>query len=121
VLPVSDVAELHKAGRARVIATVGLRRSSFLPDVATFREAGLDVIGQGWFGLYAPARTPPETVTRLAKVLSEELMQPEIQGRIRQLGLEPLAAGPAELRAIQAADLERWGPVVRASGFRPEQ
>lgn len=119
VLPLGDVTELHKAGRLRALATAGASRSSFLPDVPTFREAGFDMIGQGWYGLYVPANTPAAIVERVNKALSSALRSAEMKQRLAALSLEPVSGTPAELAALQKADLDRWGPVVKASGFKP--
>lgn len=121
VLPLGDVTELHKAGKLRALATAGPKRSSFLPDVPTFKDVGVDMIGQGWYGLYAPARTPGGIVEKIAKSIVEGFARPEIRERIGKLSLEPIPSTPAGLAALQKADVERWGPVVKASGFKPQQ
>ena len=121
VLPLGDLTELHKTGKLRALASAGPARSSFLPDVPTFKEAGIDVIGQGWYGLYAPAKTPAEIIARLGKAVVAGLAKPEVRERIAKLSLEPIPSGPEGLVALQKADVERWGPVVKASGFKPEQ
>src|SRR5439155_14164246 len=65
VTTTSDLLEQHKAGRIRVLATSDAQRSPFLPDVPTFKEAGYDIQGSGWYGIFAPAKTPPDVVERL--------------------------------------------------------
>lgn len=121
VLPLGDLTELHKSGKVRALASAGPSRSSFLPDVPTFKEAGIDMLGQGWYGLYAPARTPADIVARLNKAIVEGLAKPNVKDRIAKLSLESIPSSPAGLAALQKADVERWGPVVKASGFKPEQ
>ena len=121
VLPLGDVTEQHKANKLRALASAGPSRSSFLPDVPTFKELGFDFEGQGWYGLYAPAKTAPEVVARLNKAVVDGLAKPDVRERIAKLSLEAIPSSPAGLAARQKADLERWGPVVKASGFKPEQ
>lgn len=121
VLPLGDVTEQHKASKIRALASAGPSRSSFLPDVPTFKELGFNFEGQGWYGLYAPARTPPDIIAKLNKVVVEGLAKPDVKERIAKLSLEAIPSTPAELAARQKADLDRWGPVVKASGFKPEQ
>lgn len=115
-----DLVEPHKAGRVRVLATSAAERSAMLPDVPTFAEAGHAIRGDGWYGLYAPARTPAEVVARLNAAVVAGLGMPEVRSRLMALGLRPTGSSPPELARIQKADLELWGPVVKASGFRPE-
>jgi tripartite-type tricarboxylate transporter receptor subunit TctC len=113
----SDLAPLHKDGRIRVIATTDKERFANLPDVPTFKESGIDIVGTGWFGVYAPANTPPIVVDRLNRMIVSILQSPTVKDRITSLGLKPTGSSPAELAAIQQADLEKWGPVIKASGF----
>ena len=121
VLPLGDLTELHKAGKVRALASAGPKRSTFLPDVPTFKEAGIDMVGQGWYGLYAPAKTPAELIARLNKAVTEGLAKADVRERIAKLSLEAIPSSPAGLAELQKADLDRWEPVVKASGFKPEQ
>ena len=121
VLPLGDVTELHKSGKIRAVATAGPSRSSFLLDVPTFKEAGFDMIGQGWYGLYAPARTPTATIARINKAVVDALQTKELKERVAAMSLEPIPTSPSGLASLERADRERWGPVVKASGFKPAQ
>jgi tripartite-type tricarboxylate transporter receptor subunit TctC len=121
VLPLGDVTEQHKSNKLRALASAGPIRSSFLPDVPTFKELGFNFEGQGWYGLYAPAMTAPEVVRRFNKAVVDGLTKPGVKERMAKLSLEAIPSTAAGLAALQKADLERWGPVVKASGFKPEQ
>jgi len=114
---VSDFLELHRAGKIRVIATSGEERTTDLPDVPTFKESGIDIVGSGWYGMFAPARTPPDVVARLNTALVAALAQPDLKARISSFGLKPTGTSPAQLAAIQRADADKWGAIVKASGF----
>jgi len=117
---VSDVAAQHKAGKMRVLATSGARRAKDLPDVPTFRELGYAIEGAGWYAAYAPAKTPKESVDRLAAAIVEAIRSPDVRDKLEALGMEPTGLGPAELGRIHRADYDKWGPVIKASGFKPE-
>lgn len=117
----SNLIELHRAGRARIVATSGARRSSLLPDIPTFREQGIDAIeGSGWLGMHAPAGTPPSAIGELSSAVRAALRKPKLRGELVRLGYEPTGTTPGELAAISAADAARWGPVIRGAGFRGE-
>jgi tripartite-type tricarboxylate transporter receptor subunit TctC len=117
----SDMIELHRAGRIRIIATSGAQRSPLLPGVPTFREQGFPTIeGIGWIGIYAPARTPPAIVHQVSSAIAAALAAPELRERFINLGYEPTGTTPQELAAIMAADAQRWGPIIKASGFTAE-
>jgi len=115
-----DVAAQHKAGRLRVIATSGAQRAHILPDVPTFREQGYNIEGGGWYAAYAPAKTPKDAIDRLAAAIGEAIKSPDVRDKLEALGMEPTGYGPAELARIHRADYDKWGPVIRASGFKPE-
>ena len=117
----SDLLEMHRAGRVRILATSGKERSPFVLDVPTFREAGYEIEGAGWYGIFAPAQTPDETVERLNKAIVAGMAAPDLKEKLIALGLEPTGTGAAEFAAIQRASSDLWGPIVRASGFKPDQ
>lgn len=110
-----------KAGRVNVLATSGSQRSKVMPDVPTFREQGYpDLVGQGWFAMYAPARTPAAQVDEINRALNRALATPEVRERFAALGLEPGGGSAADLQKTMNDDTRRWGPVVRKSGFKAD-
>jgi len=111
--------ELHRTGRARILATSATTRSPLLPEVPTFAEAGLaGVEGTAWFGVYAPAKTPEATVRQLNAAINKALANAELRERLNKIGLEPAGGTPTDLAARMAQDTARWAPIVKASGFR---
>ena len=117
---VSDVAAQHKAAKLRVLATSGAKRARELPQVPTFRELGYAIEGAGWYAAYAPANTPKATVDRLALAIGNAIKSPDVRDKLEALGMEPTGLGPADLADIHKADYNKWGPVIKASGFKPE-
>jgi tripartite-type tricarboxylate transporter receptor subunit TctC len=117
-----DLTELHKSGKLRVLGTSGAKRSAALPDVPTMTELGFpNVTGFGWFGFYAPAGTPKPIVDRLNAAIVKAINAPDVRERITALGFEPTGTSPEEFARIMAADTARWGPVIKASGFKGDQ
>jgi tripartite-type tricarboxylate transporter receptor subunit TctC len=121
ITPISDLVEMHKAKRVRILATSGRERSQFTPDVPTFREGGYDIEATSWYGAFAPAKTPAPTIKRFSAIMAAAVRVPEINDRLRAFGLRPAGTSAAELAAIQKADSERWALAVKASGFTPDQ
>ncbi len=116
-----DQIELHRSGKTRILATSGAVRSPLLPDVPTFTESGLrGVEGASWFAVYAPARTPEAVVRQQNAAINKALAAAEVRERFGKLGLEPVGGTPADLAALMKRDTERWGPVVKASGFKAD-
>jgi tripartite-type tricarboxylate transporter receptor subunit TctC len=121
VTTTSDLLEQHKAGRIRVLATSDKQRSPFLPDLPTFKESGYDIEGTGWYGVFLPAKTPPDMVALLNKAIVAAVQTPVVKERLLAFGLYPTGTSAAELARIQKADSALWAPAVKASGFTPEQ
>lgn len=120
VAPVADALQLHRQGKLRILGTSGPVRSPVSPEVATFREIGIDYVLPGWYGLYGPAGMPPAVVAGLEQALSRALQRPELQESFRKMGLVCAPANGPALQAAQASELAMWKPVVQASGFQPE-
>ncbi len=121
MLTVVDAQAQMKAGRLRVLATTGASRTRFMPEVPTAAEAGLRGIeADEWFGLFLPAKTPVEVAERLHAALREGLNHPEVRERLAQVGAETMISPAAEFRQFVRNDHERWGRLIRASGYKPE-
>ena len=118
---VADIKSVVDAGKARVLAVAGDKRDATLPDVPTFRELGHDLVAQPWYALFAPAGTPPAVIERLSKAAIDAVQDPATHKRLVEMHLEPTGYGPDRLGKIMKDDYERWGPVIRASGFKPQQ
>jgi len=120
VNPVSEILSFAQSGKLRTLAVTGSRRSRFLPDVPTMRESGYEVVIDSWTGTFMPGRTPAAIVNALAAAIGQALRAPGMVEMLAKEGNEPALQSPAEFAATIAADLKRWGPVVKASGFVAE-
>ena len=117
----AEFIEHHKAASIRVIATTGASRSRFLPDVPTLQESGFDILTPNWFAMYAPAGTSSTVAERLRVAIIDALQNAEVRTRIHALGYEVTGTTGEALAQIQRAEYERWGPIVKASGFKADQ
>ena len=120
VNPVSESMTQAKAGTIRILAVTGSRRSPFLPDVPTMVEAGYNVVVESWLGVFVPSKTPAEVVDALGAAIGEAVKSPAMIENLAKVGNEPRFQTPAEFAATVKADVARWGPVVKASGFIAE-
>jgi tripartite-type tricarboxylate transporter receptor subunit TctC len=116
----ADILTLVRSGKARLLAVSGEKRSGAFPDVPTFRESGFDLVALPWYAMFAPARTPQGAIDRLSGAAIAAVRDPALRERLENMGLEPTGLGPAELGRILKADYDKWGPPIRASGFKPE-
>jgi tripartite-type tricarboxylate transporter receptor subunit TctC len=117
----ADALTLVRSGKARLLAVAGAKRAALAPEVPTFKELGYDLEASAWYALFAPAGTPKELIDKYARAAIDAVQSPDMKQRLEQMGLEPTGYGPAELGAILKADYDKWGPVIRASGFKPTQ
>ncbi len=109
-----------KSGKIKVYGVTTNKRVASLPDVPTMNEAGLPGFEVGvWHALYAPKGTPKPVIDKLVKSLHDALKDANVKKRFAELGTEPVAenlATPAALRAHLKAEVDKWGPVLKAAG-----
>ena len=110
-----------KSGRLRALGVAGAKRTAFLPEVPTIREAGVEGVEVPlWFGLLAPAATPRDVVVSLAAAVAKGARSPDMQKRLSDQGAEPVGSTPEEFSAMLKEEVARWAEVVKISGARAE-
>jgi tripartite-type tricarboxylate transporter receptor subunit TctC len=115
---VSTLLPLIRERRLRAIAVTGLSRSADLPDVPTFAESGLsEVTSVTTYGILGPASTPAAVVERVNRAVNESLELPEVRLGLEKLGFEPKGGSPQDFAAVLYADMQKWPPIVQATGF----
>lgn len=117
ITALGDFLEFHRAGRLKIVAMVGQRRSTLLPDIPTTTELGYPMRIDFWVGMFAPAGTPAATVARLNEVLGKALGSAKVQRRMGELVFEPRPSTPQQLRERIAEETKRWAPIVAGSGW----
>ncbi len=108
-----------KSGKLRGVAVTGTQRYAELPEVMTIAEAGVKGYSvTGWYGLYAPAGTPPEIVRRLHEESRRALHSPDIKDKLVKAGNEPVGTPPAEFLAFVRAEYDKWAKVIKLANLR---
>jgi tripartite-type tricarboxylate transporter receptor subunit TctC len=112
--------QLIKGGKLKALAVTSAQRSAALPDVPTVEEAaGLKGFeASSWFGLLAPAGTPPDVVSRIQQEVAKSLATPAMKERLATLGAIPSGNTPAQFAALIESEHKKWAEVVKASGAK---
>ena len=119
--PTGDALANHKAGKIRILATSGSKRTPFTPDVATYAEQGFaELTTEEWFGFYAPARTPASVVANANAAINQALKDRSVIDSLALMGLVAQGSTPAEMEKSQRDEFTRWGPLVKKIGFTAE-
>jgi tripartite-type tricarboxylate transporter receptor subunit TctC len=106
-----------ESGKLRPYAIAAPQRSSLMPDVPTAEEAGLPGFEvRSWFGMFAPARTPPGVIERLSREIKKASTDPKFVEALAPQGMQIIASSPEEMAQALREDFKKWGDVIRDTG-----
>ncbi len=109
-----------RSGRVRALAITAATRDAEFTQVPTLSEAVPGAVGDAWFGLSVPAKTPPAVVERLHLEMDKLLKTPEVKARLTELGMVALNLGPRGFQAFLQAENKKWAPIIRAAHIKIE-
>ncbi len=110
-----------KEGKLRALGVTSLKRSGSAPDIPTLAEQGLNGFqADSWFAIFAPATTPKDVVAKLNTELNRIFTLPDVQAKLKTLGLDPVLGTPDALASFQKAEIAKWAKVVKDSGTTPQ-
>jgi tripartite-type tricarboxylate transporter receptor subunit TctC len=113
--------ELHKSGRARILAVTVKNRVPALPDIPTLEEVGVHgCISDTWHALTAPPKIRPEIIAKINEAANAAMRDPVLVERFSALSISPGGGTPAEASAFVKEETQRWGEVIRKAGIQPE-
>ena len=117
-----DMLKFHRAGSVKVLGIFSAQRSPLIPDIPTLREQGLKaMVSEGWQSVWAPARTPPAVIERMATALKKVLELPDLQAAMTtKLNVQPKFRSGDEMLRLLDEEITQWDSVIKASGFKPE-
>jgi tripartite-type tricarboxylate transporter receptor subunit TctC len=106
-----------KAGNLHPIALGAKQRAPQAPDVPTTAEVGMpDLLIENWYGMVAPAATPPEVIARLNRITTEAMSDPQVKEKLGDQGLTMVPQMPDEFRAYIVSETKKWAKVIRDAG-----
>lgn len=107
------------SGKLKALAVTGEKRSPLVPNVPTVAESGVpDFIVNGWYGILAPAKTPPEVVNTLSRAIAESVKQPKLQQQMSTHGYSLVGSTPQEFATHIDSEISRWAKIVASSGAK---
>ncbi|MES2189807.1 MAG: tripartite tricarboxylate transporter substrate binding protein [Pseudomonadota bacterium] len=119
IINIPTVLPFIRSGKLRALAVTSTRRSSELPDVPTLAESGLTGYETvAWFGLLAPASTPPQIVLQLQAQVQKSLQQPEIRETLNRMGADASGMGPSGFAAFIKSEIARYSAVIKSAGVK---
>ena len=112
---ISGLLQFLKDGRLTPVGVASQERSPALPDVPTFKELGYpDVIAINWYGVFAPAGTPAETVSRLNEAFNKAMQTLKVQEYVKSTGVESFATTPEAFSKMVSEDSTKWANLIDA-------
>ena len=116
------VISLINSGKLKAIAITGETRSSALPQVPTFTEAGVPNFRLiNWFGILTPVGTPKEIISKLSNEIARILGLPETKDYLAKQGMEPFISTPPQVTALIKADLVKYAEIIKVANIKLEQ
>jgi tripartite-type tricarboxylate transporter receptor subunit TctC len=122
IVQIISALPLVKAGKLVALGITTAKRSPAAPEIPTIAEAGVPGFeGSSWFGIVAPAQTPPAIIARLNREFVRIMNMPDIRSRFLSNGVEPVGDTPAQFEAVIRNESARWGKVIKDVGITIEQ
>jgi tripartite-type tricarboxylate transporter receptor subunit TctC len=120
ITTIADAMPQHQAGGVRILAVSSAERSPFLPDVPTLKESGVDLVADGWYGMWLPAGSPQDFAHTTAAAVATAMTQAGVKEKLTAIGLIPVGSTPEGLSREVADDIALWQPIVKATGYKVE-
>jgi tripartite-type tricarboxylate transporter receptor subunit TctC len=118
IVTIADAIPQHRAGTIKILAVSSAERSPFLPDVPTLKESGVDLVADGWYGMWLPAGSSQDFAGKLSAAVAASLAKPEVREKLLAIGLIPVGSTPEGLSKELADDIALWQPIVKATGYK---
>ena len=118
IVTTADAIPQYRAGKVKILAVSSAERSPFLPDVPTLKESGIDLVADGWYGMWLPAGSSPEFAKQLSAAVATSLAKSEVREKLSAVSLIPVGTTPEGLSKELADDIAFWQPIVKATGYK---
>jgi len=110
-----------RSGQVRGLAQSTPERSPLAPELPTFAEAGVPGLNvSSWYGLFVPAKTPPDIVKKMQDDIAKMLTEPDTRKKYEVLGVEAASATPDQMAALMKSEIALWTPIIKAANIKGE-
>ena len=110
-----------RSGRVRAIAVTGEKRAQAVPDVPTVAESGYPgYAATNWYGMIAPAATPPAAIERLNREMNAALRSPDVVASLKDSGIDAAPTTPADFFKFVQSEEKKWAPIIKKSNIKVE-
>jgi tripartite-type tricarboxylate transporter receptor subunit TctC len=121
IASVPDFIENHRAGKVRIVATIGAKRQALLPQVPTFTELGFaNLEDLPYYGVFAPVGTPQPVIDRFGDALAKVLAMPDVKQKLTTMGLTVAYEPQGQFAGRVRSYTQTWAGIIKASGFTPQ-
>jgi tripartite-type tricarboxylate transporter receptor subunit TctC len=120
ITTIADAIPQYRAGNVKILAVSSAERSPFLPEVPTLKESGVDLVADGWYGMWLPAGSSTDFAAKLSIAAASALAKPDVKQKLLAIGLIPVGATPEGLSKELAENTAFWQPIVKATGYKIE-
>jgi tripartite-type tricarboxylate transporter receptor subunit TctC len=115
------VIQFARNGKLRAIAVTGAKRAPATPDIPTVAESGVPGYEvTAWYGVSAPAKTPPAVVERLNSEMLRALKLPDVREQLKSQGADPVGSTPPQYTAFMQNEISKWAKVIAVAGIKGE-
>jgi tripartite-type tricarboxylate transporter receptor subunit TctC len=120
ITTIADAIPQYRAGTVKILAVSSAERSPFVPEVPTLKESGVDLVADGWYGMWLPAGSSPDLAGGLSAAAVSALAKPDVRQKLLAIGLIPVGTTPEGLSKELADNTAFWQPIVTATGYKIE-
>jgi len=117
-LPAIAVTPHEASGAVKILAVSTAKRSPYLPQIPTLKEAGIDVDADAWMGMIAPGHTPDAIVAKIRREVVEAIGTAAVREKLAAQLMEPVGSSPSDFRTRIDGEIDRWGPVIKAANVK---
>jgi tripartite-type tricarboxylate transporter receptor subunit TctC len=118
IITITDAIPQYRAGNVKILTVSSAERSPFIPEVPTLTESGVDLVADGWYGMWLPGGSSTDFASKLSAAVASALAKLDVKRKLLAIGLIPVGSTPMGLTQELVANTASWQPIVKATGYK---